>query len=131
LSFLSIPAELRLQIYDFVMDTTPTPRPVTMYEYRGLILSCRQINAEFEAEAVKRLQRSSDRVHDIWDRPDFPLTVAKPTRLSDSMKVVIGLPKQYFLGPTDFLHVRKNTLGHLVAYLLTQFSRFSIIVTDP
>jgi hypothetical protein len=47
-TFLSLPAELRLQVYSYLL-----PHQVKPSSYSGLRRTCRQIRAEFDREALK------------------------------------------------------------------------------
>jgi hypothetical protein len=47
-TFLSLPAELRLQVYGYLL-----PHQVMPSGYAGLRRTCRQIRAEFDREALK------------------------------------------------------------------------------
>lgn len=50
---LSLPAELRLRIYEFVVPIIPLTAPPS--EYNGLLYSCRVIRNEMEPEILKRM----------------------------------------------------------------------------
>jgi hypothetical protein len=47
-TFLSLPAELRLQVYSYLL-----PHQVKFSSYTGLRRTCRQIRAEFDREVLK------------------------------------------------------------------------------
>jgi hypothetical protein len=49
--FLLLPAELRLQIYNYVIPEVPLRQPRT--QYSGLVFSCRQTRAELEPTILK------------------------------------------------------------------------------
>jgi hypothetical protein len=54
--FLSLPLELRLQIYGHIADKVP--RQTNIAKFSGLYLSCHQIKQEFEGEYMKIFTRS-------------------------------------------------------------------------
>ena len=52
--FLSIPAELRVQVYKYALyDAAGTSTLPTLEHHRGFVLSCKQIYSEFESEWCK------------------------------------------------------------------------------
>jgi hypothetical protein len=56
-TFFDLPAELRVNIYERVLvnctDGQNAPTPISLEQYHGLILACKQVKREFEYECVK------------------------------------------------------------------------------
>ncbi|KAF2023851.1 hypothetical protein EK21DRAFT_118385 [Setomelanomma holmii] len=55
-SFVTLPGEIRNQIYSNILevdDSTTTSTKLTLEDYKGLILSCKQIYREFEGPWAK------------------------------------------------------------------------------
>jgi len=112
ISFLSLPAELRIKVYkNIVAAMSLRPRPYQgpagtdkaymrrnidrrlptshrLYNYRGLILSNKQINAEFDAEWAKLF---NPWLRTVVNQPD--LSAPTVTKLSDSACLRIGIAK--------------------------------------
>jgi hypothetical protein len=55
-SLLDLPMEIRLAIYSEISSSLPVAASPYLYPYHGLLLSCHQIYAEFEAEALKDVE---------------------------------------------------------------------------
>jgi len=52
--FLTLPAELQVKIYEYVLTATPrAPGPGNLAPYAGLLLSCKKVASDFEYEWAK------------------------------------------------------------------------------
>jgi hypothetical protein len=69
---LALPAEIRLNIYAQIIASRPlaTSRHLASkpHDYRGLILSCRQLHSEFTAEALEDAIRLYELIRFITPR---------------------------------------------------------------
>jgi hypothetical protein len=63
LGMLSLPAELRVEIYTLI---GPTNLSFTYTEYKGLYLSCKIVHYEMDAECSKSFQGE---IHELRQRP--------------------------------------------------------------
>jgi hypothetical protein len=72
--FLSLPLELRLQIYGHIADKVP--RETNIAKFSGLYLSCHQIKQEFEGEYMKIFTRKIAKI--AGSLPPFRLCFQSP-----------------------------------------------------
>ena len=72
MSFLSLPTELRFEIYGYIA----VPYEAPLSTYAGLYLSCRQVKDELDSEGTKLLEAHlSETIADVEGlRLDFPVT---------------------------------------------------------
>jgi hypothetical protein len=90
-SFLGLSAELRLNIYNQIITSVPVGTCKKLTDYHGLILSCRQVYTEFEAEALKDV---NDFMHSLIASAPCNFVFEDLEKLGDTRKVVIGLDMQ-------------------------------------
>lgn len=89
MSFLALPPELRVRVYENVILSAPSFPPTSMSfrQYQGFILSNKQIYTEFEAEWLKGFQDTVQAIkHAFRFQPDAEIPT--PTRLGESKKIL-------------------------------------------
>ncbi|KAF2246095.1 hypothetical protein BU26DRAFT_567596 [Trematosphaeria pertusa] len=85
--FLSLPAEIRLQIYRYL-----TPVHGYMSDYQGII-SCRQIKAELEKEVMRLMSTVLDNVAREWfESSDISMQISKPSSLPELSEITLSIP---------------------------------------
>lgn len=101
--FLSLPTEIRLQVYSYFLCLTQIPTPRSLRRYHGLLLGCSTIYEEFETEAIRIANALLLRVHYLMpatiairaqktEYDDSRLHVLTITSLSDTRNIAIGIP---------------------------------------
>jgi hypothetical protein len=91
--FLNLPTELRLNVYAQIIDRVSVPTSANMANFKGLLLSCRQIHQEFESEALKVAHRFLETVQEDWTVTHKPLRLPRLRKLSDTIHITIGIPE--------------------------------------
>jgi hypothetical protein len=88
--FLDLPAELRLEIYEWVNadNTVPTS------EFKGLYLSCRQIKEEMDDACITK---PTQMVQKILNDDAIPFTFTPTKNFSKVRQLTIRLPANYLL----------------------------------
>jgi hypothetical protein len=92
-----------------ICDTQQTnilPSASTLRCHSGLLLSCRQIYTEVEAELLKRYGRFIDRIKAQWPTNRLPLDLCLPKCLRDTNHLSIGIP--YNSVTTDGAYYKHN-----------------------
>jgi hypothetical protein len=86
---LDLAAELRLEIYDYVIPQVPLSVPRS--QYAGLVYACRQMKMEVEPLVVKRMQRIltviAAEAAEGWDDD---LTFSQVDTVSDVKNIAVG-----------------------------------------
>jgi hypothetical protein len=93
--FLQTPTELRIKIYKEVITVNPAMERIPR-SYKGLYLSCRQINAEMQYELVQILQRIKSKIESyngtVYSYTlDIPMLETAP--LLNRMRLNVHFPK--------------------------------------
>jgi hypothetical protein len=92
-SFLDLPAELRIDIYGYIIGSLDgAPTSARLKEYRSFLLSCSQVHNELEAEALKVTNAFLAQVQSAWTITAAPLHLPTLTKLSDTVSIPIGVP---------------------------------------
>jgi hypothetical protein len=88
--FLDLPAELRLEIYEWVNadNTVPTS------EFKGLYLSCRQIKKEMDDACITK---PTQMVQKMLNDDAIPFTCMPTKKFSKVRQLTIRLPANYLL----------------------------------
>jgi hypothetical protein len=95
-SFFDLPAELRIHIYDSVLRSLDgAPTSASLKDYRGFLLSCSQVHTELEAEGLKVTNAFLAQVQSAWTATAAPLKLPLLTKLSDTVTLLIGVPRTY------------------------------------
>jgi hypothetical protein len=143
--FMSLPAELRVQVYHRILEATSSPTFHTLRDYQGLILASKSIYTEFECEAVKYTTHLQSQIHQQWQSPS-PLRTTPPTQLNDFSSLRIEVPvERLFQGQINmFPHVLTISefdtvwsylpipeLDTFWPYLLNHVSTFTALPYDP
>jgi hypothetical protein len=106
--FLALPAEVRVAIYEQIIASVPVADSKNVAEYSGLILSCRTIHAEFEAEALADILRF---LIDLRAKaPGVEIEFCAPARLGQ--KVKLGLGRKRSFGATGGRAIPMKELEH-------------------
>jgi hypothetical protein len=92
-SFLDLPAELRIDIYGYLIGSLDGAlTSARLKEYRSFLLSCSQVHNELEAEALKVTNAFLAQVQSAWTITAAPLHLPTLTKLSDTVSIPIGVP---------------------------------------
>lgn len=91
----SLPAELRNRIYELC-----TPVYGEVVEFEGLRKASKQIQVEFEAEAVKAMRGFLHSVVKNWPHPQ-KLRIEQPRKFSELGHVAVQLPVSLYYPPYD------------------------------
>ena len=95
-SFLELPAELRLQVYNCF------PTDHRMPSYSGFFLSCLQVYCEAWAEILKNIQKHTKTVTlPLDEKHRLTLGHSLPQRPSQAGTLTISLPEGYYCGWKD------------------------------
>ncbi|KAE8838004.1 hypothetical protein PTNB73_03988 [Pyrenophora teres f. teres] len=130
MTFLTLPAELRLEIYSHILSRTSLqPKPSELREFQGLPLACRDIYNEFAGQVTKRVMRFLDSIQENWPAKHESLVlVVDSQKRMISPKIYIGISHDYIGRPDDTMDA---TLDNLISTLLDNLSRFGLHVRDP
>jgi hypothetical protein len=87
--FLSLPLELRLQVYGTIAAQVPHTTPMT--EFSGFALSCRPIKEEFEKEYMVVYRKAMTDIADLLPQELLQLS-SVPTAFHTAQHLTINLP---------------------------------------
>jgi hypothetical protein len=89
--FPSLPAEVRVQVYDHILHAITLQRPIadTSHQYRTIILASKQICSEFEFEASKHAKELQSKLKQQWHLGG--LLIAPPCCLSHYFEVTVSI----------------------------------------
>jgi hypothetical protein len=93
MSFTSLPAELRITIYQSILQTARPRFSSNLRKYQGLVFANKQIHKEFVSEAIKAIHSAITR---HWSS-DIPIYIAPAIRLSQCTKPCISIPQSSIL----------------------------------
>jgi hypothetical protein len=92
-SFLTLPGELRNRVYGLC-----TPLTSHVEEFNGLRAVSKQIQAEYETEAVKTMQKFLEAIKKQWPHSE-ELRIEPLGSLSDLVAVTVLLPVSLYIPP--------------------------------
>lgn len=126
-STLPLPKELRLLIYDHIAQSIlePGSPSANLYEYRGLILSSKEIYEEFEAQYLRNLYSVLQEVRQAWTRKPN-VRVLRPKRLPTTTSALIYIPDFAFDGKNP----ASSELDHFFTVLVDHLPACTL-VPDP
>ena len=118
-----LPPEVRIQVYEEIVNAgrTTFPMPANLKPYAALILSCKQVKAEFEHEWAKAFSRVTCSVLEMWPHWQTNLRALPVSRFGDIKEVRIlytGTPPAPTNSPLPMQAVR-NVVQKLVGHFST------------
>lgn len=87
----TLPPELRVQIYNIIIERTIKSKTESPHQYRGLILSCKQVHAEYMFEANKTPNPIQEIIESHWSLPES--FVLQPSNYNCPMQLHISIPE--------------------------------------
>ncbi|KAF1848714.1 uncharacterized protein K460DRAFT_403985 [Cucurbitaria berberidis CBS 394.84] len=122
MAFLKLPPELRLQVYRHILDPVNIPVPRKLYEYHGILLSCRLIYEEFGSEALKIINQFLVRIQQKWPSNNQPLRMPSAIHLGDAAQICIGIPYSFLIPRTQQAFLAVDVLLELLLENLPSFT---------
>ncbi|KAF2800911.1 hypothetical protein K505DRAFT_355317 [Melanomma pulvis-pyrius CBS 109.77] len=132
LSFLSLPAEIRLKVYEYII---PTLDPKLVRQFFGLLMSCHLVRDELTYEIVKKATAWINSVHAAWPFPQAPLLITlsqSPFGVVHRLK--IRVPKLLAFNERNFyleFNQKTEELCALLVENLYAWTLYTYVGADP
>jgi hypothetical protein len=91
-TLLSLPVELRLHIYSYVVPKTPLEMPLNTYS--GLLYSCKAIRDELEPDICKKMAAHVDGIASSIQKGGDSITYTCPSTVTGWLNLTVSRPKQ-------------------------------------
>lgn len=115
-----LPPEVRVQIYQIMIQETVIAKSHSPHDYIGLILSCKEINREYSFEANKSTNHIRTHIENRWKFPQ-PL-VLQPSAYTCPMQYHVSIPPELLhlpikrRGPSLFAFIPLSSPFELGSY---------------
>lgn len=120
----SLPPELRVQVYNVIIERTFVTKFESPHAYRGLILSCKEVHAEYTFEADKSVKPIDNVIQSKWGYSRLKLHLSG---YIVTMQVHVSIPHKVLKLDED---PREGKIGSIIPSLLANRTRVVFSLYD-